>query len=425
MELNQGSDLIVRQANDLIESLYKLPTISEERIIRLLISQIKPSDEDFKTYRISVSDFAEIFNIKETSGRLYEQIDKATDALTTRKLGIRKGKSYLHVNWLSSALYVDGSGYVDLRFDPYLKPFLLHLSGYYTKYQIKQIAHFQSRYSIRLYELLKMETFKTPKDGIFKKIFDYSELRETLGIEEGEYTRVNDFKKDIIDVAFREINARSDLSILKVIGVKPSRKIEYWEFNFQNAKQQRLAIDPPTPQLIEAKDHPDDVKQLISFGITEEIAYKWRKKYGVARVIRNLGYVTAKKNAGKVKEDLAGYVASAIANDYGKSWVDKAKVQEEEKTKLEAKSLEKKRQESEKLAQEKTEQQELLNQFSSLPQAEKEKIRLAFEKEQNQIMLRIWEKAKIASPNSPELQVTAKIQFSRFYKEFLGKGKEQ
>jgi hypothetical protein len=410
MNISDGSDLIVRQANDLIESLYRLPTLSEERIIRLLISQIKPSDEDFKTYRIKVEDFAEIFGIKETSGRLYEQVDRATEALTKRNLNIRMGKSYLHVNWLSSALYVHGSGYVDLRFDPYLKPFLLHLNGYYTKYQIIQIAHFQSRYSIRIYELLKMETFKTPVNGIFKKLFEYSELRAMLGIQESEYKRVNDFKKDVLDVAVREINGRSDIYITNVIGVKPSRKIEYWEFHFQNSKQGRLSIDPPPPQLQEVKDHPDDVKQLIAFGISEETAYTWRKKYGVARIIRNLGFVTAKKSAGKVKEDLAGYVASAIAKDYAKGWEDKAK-QAEEKAKINEAEEAKKR-EAQRLKEEDLNNSILsvIAHFEALPDSEKSTFTLDFYETLNNMEKPMLKKHGYS-------HVSMRLKFARFANE--------
>jgi hypothetical protein len=329
MRISDGADLIVRQANDLIESMYRLPTISEERIIRLLISQIKPNDEDFKTYRISVADFAKVFGIEETSGRLYEQIDRATEALTTRKLNIRMGKSYLHVNWLSSALYKDGSGYVDLRFDPYLKPFLLHLNGYYTKYHLTNITQFQSRYSIRIYEFLKMETFKTPKFGLFTKLVEYSELRAMLGVEEHEYKFVKDFRKYVIEVAVREINSRSDIFVVKVLPIKSGKKISYWEFHFENARQSRMPVDPPPPTLEEVKEHPEYIRQLIDFGISEETALKWKKKYGVERLVRNIGFVSAKKNTGKVRDNLAGYVASAIAEDMAKGASLSKKVESE------------------------------------------------------------------------------------------------
>jgi hypothetical protein len=37
--------------------------VGEARLIRMLIAQIKPTDEDFKTYHIKVADFAKFFEL--------------------------------------------------------------------------------------------------------------------------------------------------------------------------------------------------------------------------------------------------------------------------------------------------------------------------------------------------------------------------
>jgi plasmid replication initiation protein len=70
----------------------------------MLIAQIKPTDEDFQTYRITVADFANFFGL--SGGNAYELIDKAAESLAHRPITIREGKSWLHTNWLSSAKYV-------------------------------------------------------------------------------------------------------------------------------------------------------------------------------------------------------------------------------------------------------------------------------------------------------------------------------
>ena len=157
---------IVRQANNLIEASYKI-TIGESRIIRLLIAHIHPQDEDFKTYRINVTDFAGIFGLSDRDGRLYETISQASKALMSRVITIRDGESWLHMNWLSSAEYKHGSGYVELCFDKKLKPYLLQLKGYFTQYNLERITHFNSVYSIRIYEILKtclLYTSPSPRD---------------------------------------------------------------------------------------------------------------------------------------------------------------------------------------------------------------------------------------------------------------------
>jgi plasmid replication initiation protein len=55
--------LVVRQSNELVEASYKIATVGEGRLIRMLIAQIQPDDEDFKNYRIGVADFARFFGL--------------------------------------------------------------------------------------------------------------------------------------------------------------------------------------------------------------------------------------------------------------------------------------------------------------------------------------------------------------------------
>jgi plasmid replication initiation protein len=231
--------------------------------------------------------------------------------------------------WLTFGSYKHGTGHIELRFDKELKPYLLGLQGYYTEYKLEKVVNFRSGYAMRLFELLKKEEFKKGANGYFKRSFEYDELREFLGINKKEYEYFKDFRVRVIDSSVKEINANPDIAILQVDYPKTGRKVSHIVFHCEKAKQLQLDIDEPPPTLEEVKEHPDDVKQLIAFGISEETAYKWRKKYGVARVIRNLGFVTAKKVAGKVKDDLAGYVASAITKDYGQGWEDKEKTQQD------------------------------------------------------------------------------------------------
>lgn len=119
------SKLTVRQGNDLIDASYKIASIGEARLIRLLIAQIQPWDEDFKTYQISIADFIRVFNLSKDDGRIYEVVEKAAEDLMRRIVTIRNGKSWYKTPWLSAAKYVHGSGMVELRFDKDLKPHLL------------------------------------------------------------------------------------------------------------------------------------------------------------------------------------------------------------------------------------------------------------------------------------------------------------
>lgn len=322
--------LTVRQSNSLIDASYRIASVGEGRLIRALIAQISPSDEDFKLYRVSVTDFARLFNI--TGESAYEQIKKAADELTSRKIKIEKGKSWLFMNWLSSAEYVQGSGYVELCFDKKLKPYLLQLKGYFTQYELESVVSFKSAYSIRIYELLKAEQFKAARSGKFSKTFSYEELRLILGVADNEYSQFAFFRVNVIEIAVREINASSNLEIVQVDYPKTGRKITHIVFHCEPARQTRLDVDEPPPVLeavAQPRETPEDVRDLVAMGIDEGTAYKWRKKYGVKRLTRNLAYTRAMQKAGKIRDSLTGFLARAIADNLGSAWEEEHKAKQE------------------------------------------------------------------------------------------------
>ncbi len=322
--------LTVRQSNSLIDASYRIASVGEGRLIRALIAQISPSDEDFKLYRVSVTDFARLFDI--TGEAAYEQIKKAADELTSRKIKIEKGKSWLFMNWLSSAEYVQGSGYVELCFDKKLKPYLLQLKGYFTQYELENVVSFKSAYSIRIFELLKAEQFKAARNGYFKRTFHYEELRGSIGIETAEYALFADFRRYVIEIAVREINASSNLEIVQVDYPKTGRKITHIVFHCEPARQTRLNVDEPPPVLEaveQSREIPEDVRDLVAMGIDEGTAYKWRKKYGVKRLTRNLAYTRAMQKAGKIRDSLTGFLARAIADNLGSAWEEEHKEKQE------------------------------------------------------------------------------------------------
>ena len=322
--------LTVRQSNSLIDASYRIASVGEGRLIRALIAQISPSDEDFKLYRVSVTDFARLFDI--TGEAAYEQIKKAADELTSRKIKIEKGKSWLFMNWLSSAEYVQGSGYVELCFDKKLKPYLLQLKGYFTQYELENVVSFKSAYSIRIFELLKAEQFKAARNGYFKRTFHYDELRESIGIETAEYALFADFRRYVIEIAVREINTSSNLEIVQVDYPKTGRKITHIVFHCEPARQTRLDVDEPPPVLEaveQPREIPEDVRDLVAMGIDEGTAYKWRKKYGVKRLTRNLAYTRAMQKAGKIRDSLTGFLARAIADNLGSAWEEEHKEKQE------------------------------------------------------------------------------------------------
>jgi plasmid replication initiation protein len=422
MSIDEKS-LTVRQSNTLIEASYKIASVGEGRLIRALIGQIQPTDEDFKYYRVSVSDFARLFDITDQTA--YEQIKKAADELTGRKIKIEKGQSWLFMNWLSSAEYIQGNGYVELCFDKKLKPYLLQLKGYFTQYELENVVTFRSSYSIRLYELLKAEQFKAGKTGKFSKTFEYESLRQTLAIADNEYSQFAFFRVNVIEIAVREINATSNLEITQIDYPKTGRKISHIVFHCEQARQTRLDVDGPAP-VIEAvakeREHPEDVRDLIAMGIDEATAYKWRKKYGVMRLTRNLAYTRAMQKAEKIRDSLTGFLARAIADNLGSAWEEEEKQRRaviQAKNQVEA---QKRTEEEWRALQDAERRAVLLHEFDTLSPEEKERVRSAYIEQATDIVRSVWEKAKKSLPDAPETDKRVLVSFLSFFSKWRETG---
>lgn len=410
--MNKVKNPLVVQSNQLIDASYKVTTIGESRIIRLLIAEIEPEDEDFKSYRISVSDFATVFGLSERDGRLYEQIKEAAKALMSRTITIKNGESWLLINWLSSAEYRVGCGYIELCFDKKLKPYLLQLKGYFTKYQLEKVSLFKSIYSIRIFELLKMEEFKADKFGQFKKSLEYEELRLKLGIETGMYHLFTDFKKAVINVSQREINENSDIFISQVDYAKTGRKVTHIVFHCEKKPKEDNHSE-------EGKEKsgtlPDDVRELVAMGIDEHVALQWRKKYGVKRLIRNITYTKTMHKAGKIRQSLTGFLATAITKNMGGAEEFKQEELEKKRKALKDAEAEKQQAELEKVTESKAHIKELTQQFERLSENEKNALRIAFEKQLQPILKSFWNKAKERYPQQPETDRTVKVSFLLYF----------
>ena len=113
------ASLIVTQANELVESRYNL-TLGEQRLIFTMIARIQPEDEDFKPYRISLNELAEFLGINKN--HIYADCKKITKKLLEKVVEIQEPGRLLQTHWVSSADYIDGTGMVNLTFDPLLKP---------------------------------------------------------------------------------------------------------------------------------------------------------------------------------------------------------------------------------------------------------------------------------------------------------------
>ena len=300
MQDSENNHIVVK-SNRLIEASYRLTT-QEQRIILFMASMVKKDDEDFQTYRIKISDFVNIVGLKGKAN--YSEVKKLTKRLLERVIVIKEPNGDLQIGWVSSAKYYNRKGFVELHFDPKLKPYLLKIKEYFTKYKLKDVIRLKSSYSIRIYELLKQY------EKIGKRTFELTELRNILGIDKNKYKLYGHLKSRVIKPAQEELSNQCDLTF-EFKEIKKSYKVFALEFLIIPNQQNKVCLEYNKEA---ENEHLYDRLQDY-FCLSADKAQEIITTYSQERIFKNLAYVEERYKEGKIKE-IGPYTIKAIEEDY-------------------------------------------------------------------------------------------------------------
>lgn len=351
MPPSNNENSIIKKHNELIEARYRL-SIAEQRLILLLASNIHNDDDDFEDYEIRVSDLASMFGLEKCKA-IYKEVEEASRSLLERTIDISRDGKKIYTAWLSYIEYVEGSGIVKIRFDKSLKPYLLQLKSNFTQYKTKYVINFKSQYSIRIYELLKMEAFKA-KNGRFEKTFEISKLRLMLGIKKDEYGLFGHLKDRVIEPAQCEITEKTDLNIVETLYIKTGRKVTGVCFVVEIRKEQEKEsliieqkpliqeqtqeVDNKPIALDLDKEKEEVYKKLIALSVNRKTAFTLCKTHLLDRLVNNIRYAQSEIEQGKDIANIAGYIVKAINGDFYNQ--TRLKIEDEKRIKQEKKRKE-------------------------------------------------------------------------------------
>jgi plasmid replication initiation protein len=212
--LTKKTDLVVK-SNRLVEATYRL-TLIEQQIVLYSICRSREEQKGLSPDTpviIDVASFAKLFHIDERNA--YHQLKQAMAVLFERKFNfteideatgkLEKGMS----RWISEGSYIDGAGQIKVIFSPRVIPFITRLGGEgnpFTSYLLEKIGHMTSAHAVRLYELLVQYL------SAGTRTVEIGWLKETLQLDQ-DYSRIDNFKRRVIDVAVKQINEHSDLRV--------------------------------------------------------------------------------------------------------------------------------------------------------------------------------------------------------------------
>lgn len=229
------NELVVKD-NALINASYSLSLI-EQRLILLAIVITRRHHHnmewDFllgKPIEISASDYIEAFDVSRQTA--YEALQTASKTLFQRQFSYQergevKGIWHKTSRWVSDIAYMNETATVSFTFAPAVLPLVTQLEKHLTSYELQQVASLNSSYAVRLYEILIAwrTTGKTPQITL-------EDLRTKLGVINGEYERMSNFKSRVLDYSIEQINEHTDIKA-SYEQHKQGRKVTGFTFKFK------------------------------------------------------------------------------------------------------------------------------------------------------------------------------------------------
>lgn len=257
MDIPPDHKSIVAKSNDLIGQMAKFE-LSELRLIAYCLAHYDSRKPDNRSFTARVSDLTELFPINESSA--YRVVRQTVLALGKKPLEFKEGTKRHYWNWFSGFTYDESNGEFEFRITPEIQPYLLSLSGNFTRYRLGDVYQFKAASTWKLYELLKQWLCK----GTWEVSLD--ELRLMLNVA-GKYPRWNSLRQRIIDPACKEINETSDIKV-DYLKIKRGRKIDRLEFSIDDKKPEEknvIEIEPEQRELY---------KMLIAAGLNSKTVRK-------------------------------------------------------------------------------------------------------------------------------------------------------
>lgn len=292
------SDLVVKtnQLNSAVQNL----SLPELRIIQLAIVDARETGKglDTKTpLRIDAMRYADAFDT--TRQNAYILMKQSEETLFNRRFTyFDHEKKPIKSRWLQDVRYLDDEGAIEVCFTRLVVECITRLDGaeqFFTQYMLSQTANLKSVYSVRLYELLiQWKTAgKTP-------VFELSLFRGQMGLNDDEYKIMGNFKLRVLDLAVKEINEKTDLTV-SYTQEKKGRVI----YGFKFTVKQKQAQKP-------LKTAHNDVKDLNTVDMFHLMT---EKQIGVfSRKLANMPELGSKAPMGASIEQFIEIIANDLAN---------------------------------------------------------------------------------------------------------------
>lgn len=228
--------------NELIRNAKYDLTLQQQKFLLYCISLIDQSDPPDKRFEVSIKDACSMFGLEQV-GANYKRLRDSIEAVASARVWVRETTKWVLLTWIEHIMIHINTQIISFQFDPGMRPYLFELKRNFTVYELRDVVKMTSKYSIRLYELLKSYLYLGECD------IDITSLKERLMCEK-QYTEYKNFRRKVLDVAVDDINYCTTLSV-SYKPIRFMRKIIKLHFSIKD-----VGYRNPVEELI--YDHKDD-----------------------------------------------------------------------------------------------------------------------------------------------------------------------
>ena len=204
-------------------------------MVAIVASQIHTDDADFLEYEIPAQVILDTVNLPG-GGKQYSDLIANIKKAMRMLVEIEDEREWRGYHMFDTCRYVKGSGVVQIKIHPDLKPHYLDLKKNFVKYPVAEYLSLPSVYSQTLYEFLRSH------DDQAEYTITVAKLHEML-CTPPSLQNFKDLRRRVLEKAYKDIHKRTTLKYewepLTATGqpVKRGRKVEKIRFVFSQKKK--------------------------------------------------------------------------------------------------------------------------------------------------------------------------------------------
>ena len=268
----------------------------EQKLFNVLLSDL--NGDKSESFTITKIELEKLFKAELHTADL----KKLTKSMVKKGFSLQRGKnSWSEIQIFSSIDYKDGIMKMNLTRESL--PHLYELRSF-TKYMLEDLFNLNSKYSIRVFELLKREQFK--QKASFS--IPIEEFKEFVGVTSGEYSRFTDFDKYVLKVAEKEINKNTDLKF-KYEKIKQWRTITEIKFIYLETGKVKI------PQYMNFKEfNRSQLETIMKIGLDKTIEINNRNSWSIEP--QEYIQAQARKTKESCPDNFFGYFKKSLEEDW-------------------------------------------------------------------------------------------------------------